>query len=196
MKAAITDSLQCIDLIDQKLDRNETLSYFQDLSDHHDSELKFYESDIKNYIASFHWNGINQWKIDCPVELHKVHRQRYATTEECISLIKKLYKSGDLDNEDNFIDVPIRHFTLDEMLQFKKEDEMMLRVQDPDEHSKTSTPKAIEPKKEVSSKTIEKPVPKKATPSPAPPKPKTITSTSTTVKKPKPSNGDNSFFSI
>ena len=53
-----------------------------------------------------------------------------------------------------FIDVPIRHFTLDEMLQFKKEDEMMLRGQDPDANNnstkESSKSKTLSAKKEIS----------------------------------------------
>ncbi|WP_298541134.1 hypothetical protein [uncultured Aquimarina sp.] len=139
MKTAVIDSLQCIDLMDQKLSINDTLSYFQDLSEHHDSEIKLFKSDSKNYIASFNWYGINQWKIDCPVELYEIHRQQYATTEECVLLIKKLYQYGNLDNEDKFIDVPIQHFTLNEMIEFRQEDKMMLRGEDPDMTSSSSS---------------------------------------------------------
>ena len=132
MKISIIDSLTGIDIIDQNPNLPEISIVFQNLSEYGDSEIKLYKSDIKDYLASFNWKGINQWKVDCPVELNKIHRQRYASTEECELFIKKLYQRADLDNEKGFIDVPIRHFTLDEMLAFKKEDEMMLRGQDPD----------------------------------------------------------------
>lgn len=140
MKTAIIDSLQCIDSQDQRLNDIECIQQFNTLSEHHDSEIKLYTSNIKDHTASFNWVGINKWKIDCPVELHKIHRQRYATQKECIVLIKKIFQKKDLDTDDSFIDVPIRHFTLDEMLEFKEEDEMMLKGQDPDLYKTTPTP--------------------------------------------------------
>jgi len=185
MKAAIIDSLTCIDLKDQKLSVNEVLTYFQNLSEHHDSEIKLYTSDIKNYTTSFNWTGINQWKVDCPVKLNEIHSQCYATTEECTLLIKKLYQYGDLDREQRFIDVPISHFTLDEMLQFKKEDTMMLRGQDPDKPAATIKNTAPKPLQQLES-TLSKET--------APNKVKSIAET-VLKKEPKPSR-DSSFFSI
>ena len=200
MQAAIIDSLHCIDLIDQKIDRNETLTYFQELSDHHDSEIKLYTSDLKNYIASFSWKGINQWKVDCPEELHKFHSQRYATTEECIFFIKKLFEVGHLENQKGFIDVPVNHFTLDDMIAFKEEDKMMLKGQDPNAKKsnalnpkQTATEKPALPQKKSPSKPLQQmatKVSKEISPNPL----KSLTET-ITKKGLKPS-GDSSLFSI
>jgi len=107
------------------------ITFFNNLSQHHDSEIKLYTSDLKNYTAAFKWQGLNQWKIDCPEELHKFHRQRYATTEESLFFIEKLYEVGHLENQNGFIDVPVNHFSLDNMLAFREEDKMMLKGQDP-----------------------------------------------------------------
>jgi len=201
MRAAIIDSLQSIDSIDKKLDVNEILILFKDVSEHPDSEIKLYKSDIKNYIISLNWKGINQWKIDSPIELNKVHRQRYATTEESIFFIKKIYQYGDLDNEENFIDVPIRHFTLDEMLEFKKEDEMMLRGEDSDDlttsSSQLSTPTESSNSKNNSDTSLVMgeqlgTKDKKASTSTQ----SKIKTTSAVDRKPKPSTNNNSFFSI
>ncbi|MDH7448218.1 hypothetical protein [Aquimarina sp. 2201CG14-23] len=202
MRAAIIDSLQCIDIIDKKVDDNEILKCFQGLSEHHDSEIKLYKSDIKKYIISFNWKGIDQWKIDCPVELNKIHKQGYATEDQSIAIIKEIYEKGNVDHIPGFIDVPIRHFTLDEMLQFKKEDDMMLKGEDPDDLSDTNLPKSTistgssNPKKDkepslVMGAQLGDSENKNRTPTPS-----KIKTTPNTVKKSKPATNDNSLFSI
>ncbi|WP_299248356.1 hypothetical protein [uncultured Aquimarina sp.] len=139
MKIFIEDTIKGVHTSEHKSTIYSCYDYFKNLSEHHDSEIKLFKSDSNNYIASFNWYGINQWKIDCPVELYEIHRQQYATTEECVLLIKKLYQYGNLDNEDKFIDVPIQHFTLNEMIEFRQEDKMMLRGEDPDMTSSSSS---------------------------------------------------------
>ena len=83
------------------------------------------------YVLMFQWKRINTWKIDSPITLDKIHKQCYATKEQCIAIIKELHEKGNIDHVPGFIEVPLQHFTLDDMLDFKREDEMALRGQDP-----------------------------------------------------------------
>lgn len=199
MKTAIIDSLNCIDLIDQKLDNNQALDFFQKLSNHHDSEIKFYKEGLKNYIASFNWKSINQWKIDCPEELSKLHSQRYATTEESLFFIKKIYEDGHLENQKGFINVPVNHFSLDDMLAFKEEDKMMLKGQDPNQKAQTLNKKQPPQSKPTPSlkKTSPKLLEQIATKTSKEINPKNVSSLVETVTKKglKPS-GESSLFSI
>ena len=214
MNLFIEDTIQGINANEEKSNLQNCLNWLKNLSNHHDSEIKIYNTDIKEYLVSFNWKGINQWKIDCPVELNKIHRQRYATKEECALFIKKLYQQKDLDNEKGFIDVPIRHFTLDEMLQFKKEDEMMLRGQDPDANNnstkESSKSKTLSAKKEISKESnTATPTPSKSQKTPSKPiqqikstvtkeaTPNKIKSiTEKALKNKSKSSNDDSFFSI
>ncbi|MGY3795481.1 hypothetical protein [Aquimarina sp. 433] len=204
MKAAIIDSLTSIDLIDQKCNIGEVLSFFKQLSDHQDSELKLYKSNINDYIISLNWFGINKWKIDYPIELKKVHKQSYATKEQGIAIIKELYEQGNIDEIPGFIEVPIPHFTLDEMLQFKKEDEMMLRGEDPDEYSdhqeisqhtpiSNQNPNAKKNNEAFLQMGEQLGESQKQSTTPPPTKVKTK---STIIKEKKSTNNDNSLFSI
>lgn len=204
MKAAIIDSLTSIDLIDQKFSIGEVLSFFKQLSDHQDSELKLYKSNINDYIISLNWFGINKWKIDYPIELKKVHKQSYATKEQGIAIIKELYEQGNIDEIPGFIEVPIPHFTLDEMLRFKKEDEMMLRGEDPDEysdhqeipqHTPISNQNPNAKKNNEASLQMGEQLGESQKQSTTPPSTKVKTK-STIIKEKKSTNNDNSLFSI
>lgn len=204
MKAAIIDSLTSIDLIDQKFSIGEVLSFFKQLSDHQDSELKLYKSNINDYIISLNWFGINKWKIDYPIELKKVHKQSYVSKEQCVAIIKELYEQGNIDEIPGFIEVPIPHFTLDEMLQFKKEDEMMLRGEDPDEysdhqeisqHTPISNQNPNAKKNNEASLQMGEQLGESQKQSTTPP-PTKVKTKSTIIKEKKSTNNDNSLFSI
>lgn len=131
MKIQIEDTLKSVNVTEQKPSFSKIVRYFNNLSDHRDSEIIFFAKKANEYFASFCWVNVNKWKIDCPTELNKLHKQRYVTKDECLYFLKRVYENKELKPSDNFYDVPIKHFNLDEIIEFKKEDEMMLRGQDP-----------------------------------------------------------------
>ncbi|TPN88046.1 hypothetical protein [Aquimarina algicola] len=198
MKLFIEDTLQSISLLEDKKDMSFCLEQFKNLSQHPDSEIKLFVSEIDNYLACFRWISVDNWKIDCPVSLNKIHKQRYATEEECIQYIEQLYQDSDIDNIEDCIDVPIRHFTLDEMIEFKEEDEMMLQGQDPyqDESQMSSTnPKnkniaEQKEKSDIKPKEIKPKTSKTEHPDKLKPKTEKVT------KRDNSSVDDNSFFQI
>jgi len=106
---------------------------------------------IKAFITDF-LNNIEL--VDYAFVPNTIHKQRYASNKECETIMNEVFSIKNLENLKGFIDVPIRHFTLDQMLEFKREDEMLLKGKDPD---------------------IEKPTPK---PAPKPEKAKSIASAS------------------
>ncbi|KAA1248133.1 hypothetical protein [Aquimarina sp. RZ0] len=205
MKAIVLDKNKEIDAIVKEYNSKELLGFLDHMSPILGNYIKIQQDDTNAYIVNFSWISRNKWKIDYPIEPQKVHKQRYATKQEALHLLEKIYQKYDIESLKDFIDVPIRHFTLDEMLAFKKEDEMMLRGEDPNQNESNTASKTVATSKKEfpakttpvhAQKTIEKPTNKKVTPPPTTSKPKTITNTSTTVKKPKPPNDDNSFFNI
>ncbi|WP_299440419.1 hypothetical protein [uncultured Aquimarina sp.] len=134
MKSSITDTPKEINISGQKISGKELYNVVNTASAHKDSCIKLYQDKEQKYTAIFSWQDRNKWKIDYPIQLHKIHKQRYVTHKQCLQLSEHIFNGNSLDDLKGFIDVPIRHFTLDEMLQFKKEDEMMLRGEDPDLH--------------------------------------------------------------
>ena len=97
------------------------------MSENDFSEIRIFVSKISKYKIKIEFWGPYGWKIDYPIKLREVHKQCYATKEQCILIIQELYEKGHIDDIPGFIEVPIREFTLDEMIEFKKEEEMMLR---------------------------------------------------------------------
>ncbi len=200
MNIFIEDTINGVNKTIEGTTSNTCISYFKKLSEHHDSEIKFYKDNLKNYIVVFNWKGINEWKIDCPEELYKIHSQRYATIEECIFFIKKLFEVGHLENQKGFIDVPVNHFTLDDMIAFKEEDKMMLKGQDPNAKKsnvlntkQTATEKPALPQKKLPPKPLQQmatKMSKEISPNPL----KSLTETIT--KKGLNPSGDSSLFSI
>ncbi|GAA0719136.1 hypothetical protein GCM10009430_17850 [Aquimarina litoralis] len=204
MNLFIEDSIHGIHAEHYQVNESQSIQLFSGLSDHQDSELKLYKSDINDYTMSLNWFGINKWKIDYPIELKKVHKQSYGSKEQCVAIIKELYEKGNIDEIPDFIEVPISHFTLDEMLQFKKEDEMMLRGEDPDEysdHQEISQHATISNQNPNAEKSSEASLQmgeqlgnsQKQSSTPPPTKVKTK---STIIKENKSTNNDNSLFSI
>lgn len=162
MKVLIEDVINNIDIIDEEMEIDNLMVMANNLSNHQDSEIKVYHENASNYITAITGDSIGKWKIDYPVEINKIHQQRYVSKEQCLYYLKKIYQGNDLKPEDNFIDVPVGHFTLDEMLEFKKEDEMMLSGEDPDMESSTPAqsknlekPKNNPPKSKSTSKTLQ-----------------------------------------
>ncbi len=190
MKAFIEDTIRGINTIEEKSSASKCIDWFNSLSVHPDSEIKLYKSDIEEYQIYFNWKGINKWKVDSPLELNKIHKQCYASKKQCIAIIKELYQVKNIDNIPGFIDVPIRHFTLDEMLEFKQEDEIMLRGNDPDQNPDSAIQKTASKPKEVAPVKSASTTPSKKTsikkPTPVTPKKKEPISKTVPVKKTKP----------
>jgi len=132
MKSSIIDTPKEINIVDQKINPKELRNAINKASAHIDSSIKLYKEKAAEYIVIFSWQDHNRWKVDYPVQLHKIHKQRYVSHKQCLELSQHIYNGNSLDDLNGFVDVPIRHFTLDEMLDFKKEDEMMMRGEDPD----------------------------------------------------------------
>lgn len=61
-----------------------------------------------------------------------MHQQRYASTQECLQLIKKIDQEYDIEAFEGFVDVPVAECTLDEVLSIKAaEDELMGKNDNP-----------------------------------------------------------------
>lgn len=150
MKALIIDTQKEI-RSSQKITTIEDLQFtIRRASAHKDTSIKIYLENEEEYSAIFSWHDRNKWKIDYPIQLGKIHKQRYVTNKQCLQLADYIYKGKSVDEIKAFYDVPVRHFTLDEMLAFKKEDEMMLKGVDP--YVKSNVPKEVEEKTSSSKK--------------------------------------------
>ncbi|WP_346883958.1 hypothetical protein [uncultured Algibacter sp.] len=182
-----------------ELNVSETIQLFNDLPFQEDSFLKLNDTN-QEWIYRFIYTN-NKWMVDHPVVQGVVHKQRYATKNECVQLINGIYNQVHPDNLKDFIDVP-KEFTLDEMLEFKHEDDMMLKGQDPYAKTKKTSPtvskeKAIETKKQTTKKVKPKSLetlgnhikPKLETPKP------NLNKIAEKLIKNKPTD-DNSFFQI
>jgi len=118
MKSSITDTPKEINSSDQKITRSELHNVINKASAHKDTLVKLYKEKEAEYLVIFSWHDRNKWKIDYPIQLHKIHKQRYVSHQQCLELSKHIYNGNSLDDFKGFIDVPIRHFTLDEMIHF------------------------------------------------------------------------------
>ncbi len=205
MKISITDIPKEINIKDQKMSLEEVLHTINTTSAHKDSKLILFRETEEEYLAKFNWISKNKWKVDYPIRLQEIHKQRYLSLKQCLQVIEIFYSSNDVYNLKGFYDVPINHFTLDEMIEFKKEDEMMLRGQDPDQNSNTVTNKRGSKPKEITkvksrsvvstkstSSSNEKELMSKSEPTKSIPDP-IKRSSKTNTSKPK---DDNSFFTI
>lgn len=198
MKFSIIDTQKNINIQNKKLDLKEVLNYLNTASAHKDSCITIFE-DTEEYNVKLNWIEKNKWKVDYPIRMHEIHKQRYVSLRQGLQAVEIIYKTKDIYNLKGFYDVPVRHFTLDEMIQFKKEDEMMLRGEDPDKGNtqpQTLTKKELIPKKQKESKPSmiigEQLGTEKNQPSSTPSQPKP-----TTPKQKKPSKSDDDgFFSI
>jgi len=154
MKSIIRDTPKKININDKKITQVELYNFINKASAHKDSLVKLYKEKEEEYTVSFLWDDRNKWKIDYPIELSKIHKQRYVTHKQCLNLSEHIFKGKPLDSLKGFIDVPVKYFTLDEMLEFKREDQMMLQGKDPDLNKPKATPvkKATPIKNKVASK--------------------------------------------
>jgi len=131
MKLQITDIINNINISDEEKRVEFIIDTINMLSNNVHSKIKIYDNTTSDYLLLIKPIGPEDWKIDYPIKLREVHKQCYATKEQCIAIIRVLYEKGNIDDVPGFIEVPIQDFTLDEMIEFKKEDEMMLRGEDP-----------------------------------------------------------------
>ncbi|WP_281991287.1 hypothetical protein [Aquimarina aggregata] len=199
MKTYYNDTLRKVTFENKSVDVLGATDYFKVLSDHKESYIGFI--DVYDDVIIFKWVSKDKWLIDHPVVPDTLHRQRYATTEECLVFIEKVHQEYDISGFNGFEDVPIKEFTLDEMLVFKAEDEALLREEElPTEMSPISEPikqqkqLSTQPKKnQKQSFVIGKQLGSKKSPSsPTPIDSKPIHANS---KKTKPSD-DTSFFQL
>ncbi|MHA7059022.1 hypothetical protein ACWGOQ_0017485 [Aquimarina sp. M1] len=131
MKVLIKDVINNINISGEEKRITCIVDVINILSNNIYSQIKIYNTIVSEYLLLIKPIGPEDWKIDHPVKLREVHKQCYATKAQCIAIIRELYEKGNIDDVPGFVDVPIQDFTLDEMLEFKKEEEMMLRGEDP-----------------------------------------------------------------
>ncbi|MFD0863745.1 hypothetical protein ACFQ1M_16135 [Sungkyunkwania multivorans] len=130
MKTYLKDPLKVIEIQGEDFSYLKAKTAFDSLSRHQGVYIGFLDS--SDQVLMFTWKVKDQWLVEHPVVLHKLHQQRYATDADCLNFIKKIYQEYDIASFEGFLDVPVEEFTLDEMLAFQREDEMLLRGEDPD----------------------------------------------------------------
>ncbi|SEM10951.1 hypothetical protein SAMN04487910_4126 [Aquimarina amphilecti] len=142
MKTYYNDTLRKVTFENKSIIAHDVIDYFHALSDHLESYIGFLN--VYDDVIIFKWLAKNKWIIDHPVVPDTLHRQRYATKEECSVFIKKVYNEDDIFHFQGFEDVPIGEFTLDEMIAFREEDDYLLREEEPPTRkiiiSKSTTP--------------------------------------------------------
>ena len=224
MHIYIKDPVQKVTIDSNTLSYTEVKYHFEHLSEDILSFLGMVTN--TNEVLRFLWVSQDRWILDHPVIPSDLHRQRYASKEECISFIEKVYQEYDVSTYKDFVEVPVQEFTLDEVLAFKKEDEALLNEEEiPTKVAPTpvTVPEPVTKKSKTNqspsmimgaqiginknSKSPTPPIPKKSTSKPvqqiasAAKKEATPSKAKSIVEKTikkasKPSNDDNSFFSI
>jgi len=129
MKTYYNDTPRKVAFENKSIGLKDAKDYFLALSDHSASYIGFI--DVYDDVVIFKWLEQDKWLIDHPVVPDTLHRQRYATKEECLAFIEKIYQEYDISGFEVFEDVPIQDFTLDEILEFKEEDGYLLREEEP-----------------------------------------------------------------
>ncbi|WP_299440425.1 hypothetical protein [uncultured Aquimarina sp.] len=151
MKLFIKDITNNIHIKDKRILYEELSGILEVLSNNKYTEIKLYKESISKYLIYLRPISPSLWKIDSPIKLREVHKQCYATKEQCVAIIRELFEKGNIDDVPGFIEVPIQDFTLDEMIEFKKEEEMLLRGEDPFEEEDTTSELEDHPKDEMGS---------------------------------------------
>ena len=128
MKTYYNDTVRKVTFEDKSIGLPDANDYFKALSDDQESYIGFI--DVYDEVIIFKWIVKNKWMIDHPLVPNTLHKQCYATDEECLDIIEKIYQERDITLFKEFEDVPVQEFTLDEMLQFKKEDEALLNEEE------------------------------------------------------------------
>lgn len=128
MKTYYNDTEREVSFQNESLAKLEASDYFNVLTDHKESYMGFI--DVYDEIIIFSWLEPDRWIIDHPAIPNTLHRQRYATKKDCLHIIEQLFQEKGIHRFPDFIEVPVQEFTLDEMLQFKKEDEALLNEEE------------------------------------------------------------------
>jgi len=93
---------------------------------------KFFIKNDENIVFKFTFIEFNKYLVDFPFVIGKLHKQCYASKNQVAKHIRNVFNKTAIETLKGFTDVPIRHFTLDQMLEFKQENEMLLKGKDPD----------------------------------------------------------------
>ncbi|MBQ4820626.1 hypothetical protein [Aquimarina sp. MMG016] len=141
LKVFVNDELNDLTIHKVNMNIQEITDVINTLSPDAHSIIELFKFDSENYVMALQRIEDNKWKVDYPLEQNKIHKQQYLKRVTCIHLVQKLYEGGNIEDSNDLIDVPIQHFTLDDMLEFKREDDMMLGGQDPDLLKPTPSPK-------------------------------------------------------
>ncbi|WP_299902322.1 hypothetical protein [uncultured Aquimarina sp.] len=108
--------------------KGEVIGYFNDLSPDVNSFISIINDN--NYVLRFSWVAEQKWLVEFPIVTNQIHQQRYANETQCQELIRQVDANENFDNFEGFIQVPVEEFSLDEMLEFKAEDEALLKEEE------------------------------------------------------------------
>ncbi|AXT54747.1 hypothetical protein D1815_02900 [Aquimarina sp. AD1] len=144
MKTYLKDIIKENQLNGIIVNKNEVVDYFNNLSPDPNSFISIIND--HNDVLRFSWIAEQKWLVEYPIITNQIHQQRYANESESLILINRVNDNESFDHFDSFIQVPVQEFTLDEVLEFKEEDQYLLREEEP------PTKKVIIPKKTISKK--------------------------------------------
>ncbi|MCF6348446.1 MAG: hypothetical protein L3J20_09130 [Flavobacteriaceae bacterium] len=102
------------ELKDEDLNLEESLTEFYELSDEKGS---FFGVKTKNGIIQFAWENENKWLVDLPNPPSFLNLQRYASYDECVEIIKSIFKDVLPENIEDLVKVKIMEETLDTVLE-------------------------------------------------------------------------------
>ncbi len=102
------------ELLDEELDINEALTEFYELSDEKGS---FFGIKTKKGVIQFAWEDEDNWLVDLPNPPSFLNPQRYASYDECVEIIKSIFKGILPENVDGLVKVKIMEETLDTVLE-------------------------------------------------------------------------------
>ncbi|WP_299188866.1 hypothetical protein [uncultured Aquimarina sp.] len=128
MKTYLKDIVKKQHLNGISANKGEVIGYFNNLSPDENSFISIINDN--NYVLRFSWVAEQKWLVEFPIITNQIHQQRYANETQCLELIHKVDTSENFDNFEGFIEVPVEDFSLDEMLEFKAEDEALLKEEE------------------------------------------------------------------
>jgi len=120
----IVNGLTQKNVIGKELTVIKAIELFNELPSQTSSFVTIKIDDIK---CKFTFVKPDCFMLDIPVVLNKIHKQRYTTKNQAAQYIRAIFKKSNMKSLKGFVDVPICHYTLDQMLEFKQEDEMQLK---------------------------------------------------------------------
>ncbi|MBW1298275.1 hypothetical protein [Aquimarina litoralis] len=128
MKTYLKDNVKKQHLNGISANKGEVIGYFNDLSPDVNSFISIINDN--NYVLRFSWVAEQKWLVEFPIVTNQIHQQRYANETQCQELIHQVDANENFDNFEGFIQVPVEDFSLDEMLEFKVEDEALLKEEE------------------------------------------------------------------